>query len=193
MLIREQFDPTIVYKESEAFAATCVQFKIKLPEIAIASGLPKADIERFKLGSDDLNSRQLWKIINALTPKERAFYNSMMSIQDAAESAGIKMPLLDLQKARLNPDPFRGALELTMLVFGLQSKDIYTKIGMANSNFSAWFRGTQDTTMIITLRKIRSGLTLEQRVFMDAILNALVSMESEPSSNQASARQLQIA
>jgi transcriptional regulator with XRE-family HTH domain len=189
MLIRAQYDPTIRNKESEAFAATCVQFRIKLNEIQMASGLQKATIESFKTGTDELTTRDLWKILGALTPFERTFYNSMMSVQDAAEAAGISMPLLDLQKAQSNPDPLRGAMELTMQVFDINSKTICDAAGYANSNFAAWYKGSRESVTLGTLQKIKAGLTREQRAFMDAIVNALISMRPEPSSHQLEIRQ----
>jgi transcriptional regulator with XRE-family HTH domain len=190
MLIRAQYDPTIQNKESEAFAATCVQFRIKLPEIQMASGLTKQTIESFKTGTDDLTTKDLWKILNALTPFERTFYNSMMSVQDAAEAAGISMPLLDLQKAQTNSDPLRGAMELTMQVFDINSKAICDAAGYANSNFAAWYKGSRESVTLSTLQKIKTGLSREQRAFMDAIVNALVSMQPEPTSSQLEVRQL---
>ncbi|MDE2430458.1 MAG: hypothetical protein KGM99_17175, partial [Burkholderiales bacterium] len=62
--------------------------------------------------------------------------------------------------------------------------------GIANSNFAAWFRGSRENITLMTLNKIKGGLSREQRAFMDAIVNALVSMEPEPPSKQLDMRQL---
>lgn len=197
MLIREQYDPKIVNKESEAFAATCVAFKIKLPEIAIASGVQKHDIERFKVGCDDITTRDLYQILSALTPAERTFYNSMMAIQDAAEDAGIKLPLLDLRRAADHTDPIKAAMEMTLQVFEVQSKTVCDKAGYATSNFAAWFKGSRENVTLATISKIKSGLTREQRAFMDAVVNAIITLYPEPSpkgvKETVSALQLKIA
>jgi hypothetical protein len=176
MLIKEQFDPKTVNKESEAFAATCAAFKIKLPEIAIASGVPRHDVERFKVGCDDISGRDLFKILAALTPQERTFYEAMMTVQDAAEDAGIKLPLLDLKKAASNSDPIRGAMEMTLHVFDLQSKDVCDRAGYASSNFAAWYKGNREGITISVISKIKSGLTREQRAFMNAVINAIITL-----------------
>jgi hypothetical protein len=176
MLIREQYDPSTIYKESEAFAATCVAFKIKLSEIAVASGIAKHNIERFKVGWDDFTTTDLIKILGALSHQERTFYYAMMAVQEAAEDAGIKLPLLDLREVANNSDPFRGAMELTLFVFGIQSKIVCDRSGYASSNFATWYKGTRGGATIATVNKIKTGLTREQRAFMDAIVNAVVTL-----------------
>jgi len=178
MLLKQQYNPSIVSKESEAFCATCVVFKIKLNEIAMASGLPKATIEKFKTGNEDLTSIDLFKIVKVFTPNERVFYNAMLDIQQAAEDARLNLPLLDFTPG-IHEDVYRDALGLTMATFNIQHRDVYTPIGMQSSNFSAWWKGSRGIS-VNNLNKIKSALSREQRTFMDAVANVFVCLEPQP-------------
>jgi hypothetical protein len=180
MLLKQQYNPAVVSKESEAFCATCVVFKIKLTEIAMASGLPKATIEKFKLGNEDLTSIELFKIVKVFTPNERVFYGAMMDIQQAAEDARVNLPLLDLAPS-VHEDVYRDALGLTMATFNIQHRDVYTPIGMQSSNFSAWYKGNRGIS-VTNLNKIKSALSGPQRAFMDATANCFICLEPQPPS-----------
>jgi hypothetical protein len=177
MLLKQQYNPAAVSKESEAFCATCVVFKIKLFEIAMASGLPKTTIEKFKLGNEDLTSIELFKIVKVFTPNERVFYNAMMDIQQAAEDALVKLPLLDFAPS-IHEDVYRDALRLTIETFNIQHRNIYETIGMQSSNFSAWYKGNRGLS-IINLNKIKSALPGPQRTFMDAVANCFICLEPQ--------------
>jgi hypothetical protein len=178
MLLKQQYNPSIVSKESEAFCATCVVFKIKLNEIAMASGLPKTTIEKFKTGNEDLTSIDLFKIVKVLTPNERVFYNAMLDIQQAAEDARLNLPLLDFTPG-IHEDVYRDALGLTMQTFNIQHRDVYTPIGMQSSNFSAWWKGSRGIS-VNNLNKIKSALSREQRTFMEAAANVFICLEPQP-------------
>lgn len=193
MLLKQQYNPAVISKETEAFNATCVVFKIKITEIAFASGLPKSTIESFKIGNENLTSIDLFKIVKVLTPNERVFYNSMMAIQDAAEDAKINLPLLDLSP-RVCEDVYRDALDVTMGTFNMQHRDVYQPIGMQSSNFSAWFKGSRGIS-VTNLNKIKSALSREQRTFMDAIVSCFICLEPQPPSSRpvAAGGQLEIA
>lgn len=180
MLLKQQYEIRAVCREAEAFAATCVVFKIKLAELAYASGLDLQTIEKFRQGDGAISTTTLFKILKVLTPNERNFYNALVNIQNAAADAEITMPLLDFAPS-VKADVYRDALELTFRVFGINSRDVYSAAGMQSSNFSNWLTGKRDITLP-TLARIKAALSREQRSFFESVADIYVCMEPHPPS-----------
>lgn len=179
MLLKQQYEqPTTTY-ESEAFNATIVVYKIRLNELQMAAGVNKHTIERFKLGMDDISTGDLGKIVSAFTPQERAFYNSMIQVQSSAGAASVKLPPLDFVRSAKSSDVYRDAMELTLSVFCLPQKSVYSRAGIQGSNFSAWLKGSRDISLA-NLQKIKGALSREQRAFYDAVADILVAIEPLP-------------
>ena len=178
MLLKQQYEPEEVCREAEAFAATVVVFKIKIAELAFASGLERAAIERFRCGADDISTTVLFKILKVLTPNERNFYNSLIAIQNAAADADITMPLLDFAPS-VKSDVYRDALTLTLEIFGISRADVYSKAKMQPANFSNWIAGKRGINLS-NLAKIKSALTREQRTFFESVADIYVCLEPHP-------------
>lgn len=195
MLLKQQLKNDDTCYEAEAFAATVIVFKIRLTELQMAAGVSKMTIERLKLGYSELSTEDLGKIVYALTPSERNFYNSMIQVQRAATDGNIRLPLLEFSRQiERRSDIYRDALELTLNVFCLQQKYVYTRAGIQASNFSAWLKGTRDISLS-NLSKIKGALSREQRTFMEAIGDALIALEPlpYPAKKTESSKQLNIA
>lgn len=178
MLLVQQVRESEVCREAEAFAATVIVFKIKIAELAMASGLDRQVIERFYGGASDISTTTLFKILKVLTPNERNFYNSLMAIQGAAADAGVTMPLLNFAPS-VRENIYRDALDLTFKVFGINQKDVYTAAGMQSSNFSNWFTGKRDMNLP-NLARIKAALSREQRAFYESVADIYVSLEPHP-------------
>jgi hypothetical protein len=193
MLLVQQVRETEICREAEAFQATCVIFKIKIAELAMASGLDRHVIERFYGGAGDISTGTLFKILKVLTPNERNFYNSLMAIQGAAADAGVTMPLLNFAPS-VRDNVYRDALDLTFKVFGINQKDVYTGAGMQSSNFSNWFTGKRDMTLPL-LARIKAALSREQRAFFESVADIYVSLEPHPPESRlgTGSKQLNIA
>lgn len=194
MLLKQQYQQGEICREAEAFAATCLVFKLKIAELALMSGLDRMTIEKFRDGSSEISTTTLFKILKVLTPNERNFYNALMEIQYAAGDAGVTLPLLDLAPD-IKVDVFRDALTLTMQVFGVCQKDIYTAAGMQNSNFSAWMTGRRDMNLG-NLGRVKAALSREQRSFFEAVASVFVTLEPHPPERRpslVSSQQLNIA
>lgn len=159
-------------KESQAFSATLAMFRVPLTEITRLSGVQKGEIERFKSGSTHLTSRTMAKILGALTPEQRSFYSSMVSLQWATEDANIKMPILNFPSLDGTADVFREAYRLTTETFGVQDLHIAKASGLADSNLNAWKKGSSDCELR-TLDKIKGALSREQRTFMQTVSDVL--------------------
>jgi predicted transcriptional regulator len=191
MLLVQQAQDREVCREAEAFQATCVVFKIKIAELAMASGLDRRIIERFYDGASDISTSTLFKILKVLTPNERNFYNSLMAIQGAAADAGVKMPLLNFAPS-VRENIYRDALDLTFKVFGLASVDIYKSAGMQSSNFSNWITGKRDMNLP-NLARIKAALSREQRTFYESVADIYISLEPHAPEVRAGSKQLNIA
>lgn len=187
MLLKQQYQQGEVCREAEAFAATCIVFKLKIPELALMSGLERGAIERFRDGASDISTATLFRILKILTPNERNFYNSLMAIQGAAGDAGITMPLLDFT-TDVKLDVFRAALDLTIRIFGLNQKDIYTAAGIQSDNFSSWFTGKREIN-IMSLARIKTALSSEQRRFFEAVSDIYISQPSHELERRSAATQ----
>lgn len=175
MLLVQQVKESEVCREVEAFQATCVVFKVKIVELAMASGVDRQVIERFHSGAGDISTTTLFKILRVLTPTERSFYNSMMSIQYAACDAGITLPLLNFTPL-MHDNAYRDALDLTFRIFGINQKDVCVAAGMQSGNFSAWMTGKRDVTLPL-LARIKNALSREQRVFYESVADIYISLE----------------
>lgn len=194
MLLKQQYEQPKNTYECEAFNATVVMYKIRLNELQMAAGISKNTIERFKLGLDEISLNDLGKIVRALTPQERAFYNSMIQVQAAAAAASIELPPLDFKRSSAYSDIYRDSMEMTLNVFCLQQKAVYSRAGIQSSNFSAWFKGSRDISLA-NLQKIKGALSREQRAFFDAVSDILVAIEPLPYAKNTdnSVKQLSIA
>jgi transcriptional regulator with XRE-family HTH domain len=182
MLLKQQYESRAICRESEAFAATCVVFKIKLAELAYASGLDLGTIEKFRQGDGGISTTTLFKILKVLTPNERNFYNALINIQNAASDGEITLPLLDFAPS-VKADVYRDALELTFRVFGINSRDVYSAAGMQSSNFSNWLTGKRDITLP-TLARIKAALSKPQRAFFESVADIYVCLEPHPPANR---------
>lgn len=194
MLLKQQYQHTETTYESEAFNATIVMYKIRLNELQMAAGISKNTIERFKLGLDEISTNDLGRIVKAFTPQERAFYNSMIQVQASAAAASVKLPPLEFVRSAKCSDVYRDAMEMTLSVFCLQQKAVYTRAGIQSSNFSAWLKGSRDISLA-NLQKIKGALSREQRAFYDAVADIFVAIEPLPYGKNMdnSSKQLSIA
>lgn len=163
-------------KESEAFSATIDQFGIRLEDISSASGVSVNMLRRFK-GGDTSSFKSAWltQVVWALSPDERNFYNSMISLQHATEDARVPLPLLDFDKVHSASDVYRQALEKLVKVFSIDMAFICRSCGIKESNVSAWRRGNSDME-IDNLNKIKAVLSPEQRNFYFAIVDVLYAL-----------------
>jgi DNA-binding phage protein len=171
MLLEKQAT-MIQSKDAEAFNATVVMFKLRISDIASDSGLTRREIEEFKKGSGRLNTRTISRIILALSPAQRSFYSAMIALQYAAEDAGVKTPILNIQKMDDSTDIYREALKMTFEAFKLPMSRLAENCGIAKSNLSNWLSGKKGF-YLESIDKIREALSPQQRNFYNALVETL--------------------
>ena len=163
-------------KESEAFAATVDEFGIRLDDLAQASGVSLNMLREFKKGNtSSFKSIWLTNLVYALLPSERAYYQAMIVIQNAAEDARIQLPLLTFDRIADGSDIYRQAFDKMVEIFSIDTVFLCRSSGLKEPNVSRWRRCKADFELD-SLDKIKAVLTPEQRNFFFAIVDILYTL-----------------